>query len=116
MIISNFSTEIFGVVFCPNLAARKLTGMPRKNIRIKFGSNKLFAINNGSFTNTVANVIIEKFEYHRTTDTLRDVQISIFPKIFQVSNGYMKFIGFWWTMSNSRPEKCGFEKIKRANP
>jgi hypothetical protein len=29
---------------------------------------------------------IPKTKYPKTSDTLRDVQISIFPKIFQVSN------------------------------
>jgi hypothetical protein len=48
--------------------------------------------------------------------TLRVVQISIFPKIFQVSNGYMKLIGIWVLVSNRRPEKCGVGTIKRANP
>jgi hypothetical protein len=50
------------------------------------------------------------------TDTLRDVQVSIFPKNFQVSNGYMQLIAFINLVSNRRPEKCGFEAIKRANP
>jgi len=33
------------------------------------------------------------FPDYNTCDILRDVQISIFPKIFQVSNVYMQLIG-----------------------
>jgi hypothetical protein len=47
---------------------------------------------------------------------LRDAQISIISKIFQVSKGYIQLIAFLNLVSNHRPEKCGFEIIKRANP
>ena len=57
----------------------------------------------------------QKIKYEVGADTLRDVQVSIFPKNFQVSNGYLHRIAFLNLVSNRRPEKCDFEKIKRAN-
>jgi hypothetical protein len=37
-------------------------------------------------------------------------------KILQIPNGYMQLIASSVLVSNRRPEKCGFEAIKRANP
>jgi hypothetical protein len=34
--------------------------------------------------------------------------------IFQIRYGYLHRIGFFNRVLNRRPEKCGFEKIKRA--
>jgi hypothetical protein len=36
--------------------------------------------------------------------------------ILQIPNGYMQPIAFLNLVSNRRPEKCGFEAIKRENP
>jgi hypothetical protein len=35
--------------------------------------------------------------------------------MLQIPNGYLKRIALLNSVSNHRPEKCGFEKIKRAN-
>jgi hypothetical protein len=47
-----------------------------------------------------------------TFDTLRDVQVSIFLKIFQVSNGYMQLIASSVLVSNRRPENSAGPKIR----
>jgi hypothetical protein len=47
---------------------------------------------------------------------MRNYQISIFLKLFQIPNGYVQHIGFLNSVSNQIPEKGAFEKIKRANP
>jgi hypothetical protein len=47
---------------------------------------------------------------------LRNYQISGSVKKFQIRNGYMQLIAFSHLVSNHRPVKCGFIKIKRANP
>jgi hypothetical protein len=49
-------------------------------------------------------------------DILRNYQISIFLELFQVSNGYMHLTAYSIFVSNRRPEKSGFWKLKRANP
>ena len=49
-------------------------------------------------------------------DISRDIPISIFLELFLIQNRYMKFIGFWLFVSNCKPDKCGFEAIKRSNP
>jgi hypothetical protein len=49
-------------------------------------------------------------------DTLGDIQISIFLESLQIPNGYLNRIAFINLLSNQRSEKCGFKKIKRANP
>jgi hypothetical protein len=49
-------------------------------------------------------------------EILRDVQISIFSKIFQISNRYLQPIASSVSVSNHGPEKCGFGQIKGANP
>jgi hypothetical protein len=36
--------------------------------------------------------------------------------ILQIPKGYLQSIAFLNLVSNRRPEKCGFEEIKRANP
>jgi hypothetical protein len=36
--------------------------------------------------------------------------------ILQIRYGYLNRIAFLNLVSNHRPEKCGFEAIKRANP
>jgi len=59
---------------------------------------------------------LPKTKYQPIADTLRDVQVSIFPKIFKVLNGYMQLIASSVLVSNQGPDKCGFEEIKRANP
>jgi hypothetical protein len=45
-----------------------------------------------------------------TFDTLRDVQVSIFLKIFQVSNGYMQLIASSVLVSNRRPENSALRQ------
>jgi hypothetical protein len=47
---------------------------------------------------------------------LRNYQISIFRELVQVSNGYINRIAFINLVSNRKPEKSGFMKIKRGNP
>jgi hypothetical protein len=47
---------------------------------------------------------------------LRETQLSSFLKILQILNGYLNRIVFLNLVSNRMPEKCGIEKIKRANP
>ena len=42
---------------------------------------------------------------HQITDTLRETQISNFPKILQILNGYLNRIPFFHLVSNHRHEK-----------
>ena len=50
------------------------------------------------------------------SDTLRDVQISIFLKSFQIPKGYLKPIAFLNPVSNHWPKIVVSDKEKKANP